>query len=440
MFNNIGKLFTAPGSAPARDLDNEQERISTFKEQALAEARTLAARENRRTTLEDYRNACVELGKSQNLTDKEWNPKIYADLGGRDLRSFLITEPAKQQKQLPANKRELTELMDLDGDHAISDFYTNLSLVDANLNQTLVDPATSFQPQIAEAGSHKGMTFNNMENGDRFVFAAGQYEDINLTNVRGGEIVFASGTQVSGINVQGTSAAITVEPHAIVDHLQVNDHFRIIKLDVGEGAIISNSDLQNATISMASNLRGSIWQNVQLGGGNLDGVDFSGVTLKNLKIDGEAITSTKQLEELGVVINHETRVSASADFVREAKTEQALAKAAEVAQQVKGWMAGEPLPQPSPTASPTKQDQAPGVNTSLGHYEAMNKDIAKAPEQKPEPQSMDAILASLGEGMMGKHSANTVTSAPAKPENAAQKAESYDMAYFARMSERGGRA
>lgn len=275
-------------------------------------------------------------------------------------------------------KREMTDLMDLDGDAAISDFYTNIEFTGANLKDTFVDPATSFNEEIAKAGKLEGITFNGMENGDRFVFDSGQYTNINLTGVNGGEIVFATGTQVSGITIEGQSAAISVEPSAMIENIEVNDHFRIIKFDMGKGAIIANSDLSNATISMASNLEGSIWRNVELGE-NLDGIDLKGAHITNLRIDGKAITSPEQLIKYGVGVDENTIVSASTEFIREANIANALERAHKVAMEASKWMSHDYKPE-----------------------------TAVASNKSPERQTDN-------------------------------KAETYDMAYFARMSESGGR-
>lgn len=375
LFSNITNLFgaagtsaaPAPAAAPQPKDNAPADPITQHKQEALLAARTLAANENRRPSVEDYRQACVTLGEQQGLDAKEWNPKIFADLKGQDLTDFAISEPAKQAPQ----KRSMSDLMDLDGDGAINDFYTNVDFTGADLKNAYVDPATSFNDEIAKAANLKGITFNGMENGDRFLFASGQYSDINLTNVNGGEIVFATGTQVDGLVINGQSAAVTLEPKAVASRVSVNDHFRIVKLDVGEGAVISNSDLSNATISMASNLEGSYWQNVKLSA-NLQGVDLSGANLKNVEVDGKAITRPDELRAYGVTIDANTKVEASPDFLIANNMQQALAKATSVAMEAKNWMSPGYQPEPSqaPQQAPTREREAGGA--SMSYYAQMS--------------------------------------------------------------------
>ncbi len=433
LLSNITKAFTTPGASASDStskLGSEGAQLFAYKQMAIAQARATAQESGRAASLEDYRQACIALGEKNNLNPAQWNAKIYADVSGQDLSGFAISEPSKTAP----SKSVTADLWNQDSDGCINDFYTNIDFTGANLKDCYVQPATSFNEEIARAKTLEGITFDGMENGDRFVFGGGQYNDIKLTNINGGELVFGKNTQVSNLEIEGKTASVTVEPNAIISNMSVNNDFRIVTLDMGKGATIANSDLREATISMASNLKGSVWQNVQLGG-NLSGVDFSGATMKNMKINGQAITKPEQLKAFGATVDAQTKVSASEDFVKQVKVEQALAQASKVAKDVASWMNAPAVTKPEQHKAPAPEMKSTAmVDGSLSHYEAMNKDMTKAPERTPEQ------LAAAQQNAANPEKTPETKEVAAKPKAAPAKAESYDMSYYARMSANNGRS
>lgn len=378
---------SAPTPPPA-----PQDELFALKQNLLAQARENATG---KPTLEDYRQACVAFAATEQgqqlAADGKFSPKIYADLQGQDLSGFAISDPFSQSK---ANTRPATDLMDLDGDNTISDFYTNISFLDANLKDSFVDPATSFNKEIGEAKDLTGLTFNGMAEGDVFAFNAGRYNDIKMTNINGGRIDFSG--RVDGLSIEGKSAAITIGENAVLNHVQVSEDFRIISLDMAPGAILSNSDLQQATISMTSNVRGAVFQNVALHG-NLDGLDLSGAKLNNLTVDGKPIVSREALASLGVTMDENTTVSASAAMVKQYE----LAQIRETMQTAIGSIGTtRDAPTPAQAAAPAQQvATAMSGQTSISGGESVSLAEALSSSYNPAKDLVARVQPEQGASM-----------------------------------------
>lgn len=270
-------------------------------EARIEEARGLAAERGDRPSLEDYRQACVAFAQTpqgqaeisrlqEQYPDFRWNERSYSNLSGQDragnghnLSGFALSEP---------QKRAMSDLMNLDSDGAIGDFYTNIDFTGANLKNAYVDPATSFNEEIAKANNLDGLTFNNMREGDHFEFGAGHFTNINMTNIRGGEITFGSGSHVDGLTIDGVSARVTIGDRARVSDVNPVNGFSMVLLSMGEGSLLSSADLTNATISQASEFgQGATLQTVTFGS-NVSGVDFAGVTLNKAIFNGSNLSDT----------------------------------------------------------------------------------------------------------------------------------------------------
>ncbi len=335
-----------PSTAKSSPLRSpEEQAMFDLKAQLITQARVKAKERGEQFSLEHYRKECElfaasEKGQklaaaSEEYPNGRWNPKIYADLSGQNLDGIRLSNP-KAVKLGSTNKPEyeLTpatqadyDSFDRDGDGkinnpAIGQFYDEIRLNGASLREAFVEPATSFNEEVAKAKDLQGLTFSGMAEGDRFTFGAGaHYQNVRLENVQGGNVTF-NGT-VDGITISGKSASIAVGDHARISDIKTSDGFSIIHLDVGTGAVISNADLSKSTISMTSHFEpGSSLQNVTLSG-NVNGLDLSGVHLRNVAIDGKAITSLSQLPE-GVAYDARTTASASQEFIMQMHAKEAL--------------------------------------------------------------------------------------------------------------------
>lgn len=408
LVNSIAKAFSAPGAKDpqAEALAKAQERIHDLKLSALAEARAAAhfnATEKKlaaddpaaRPSLEDYRLICERMrdDPKNNLSPdekKNWNA-MMADLSGHDLKGFMISEPPKRE-----NVNVASNLMNLDSDGAISnfyDFYSNVSFSGADLDGCYVQPATSFNAELANARSLEGITFDGMSDmnlsgkRDVFTFPSGPCSDITLKNVEGGEIVFGQNSQVRNLSIEGREASITIEANSQISNLSMNDDFRVLTLNRREDPsgqkasyLIADSDLSNATIDMASDLRGVTFQNVTLGT-NIKHVDFNGATLNNVRIDGEVAKNSlsgmdfsnatitnlrindklvKSKDELKQYLSADSSfdnvmVSASPELVQVEQTQLACAQALDVAKDIaKNWNKTPPAPSPAPAEAIAK--------------------------------------------------------------------------------------
>lgn len=319
--------------------------IEQLRQNAIEES--LQTGEERRPTIEDYRKAAEAFGRSeegQKILDAHghhWDERIAADLSGQNLSGFLISEPKKMQpysnflkkEEQQGNKIEsAVDLHDRDGDGKIniaatSPFYDNIRFDKADLHGAWVEPATSFNDQISKAGNLTDITFSGMKHGDHFEFT-GSAENIHMFNINDGSINFAGG-HATAIHIEGKSASISVgmpmekdiadgKPHylhAHVSNISFGDGFRVLELNVGKHGVLSGDLSQLVTLSPSSHFEpGAELRDVKLNC-NLSDIDLSGVKLNNVEIFNretkkyEAITDTKQLDDLGIAHDKNTQIS-----------------------------------------------------------------------------------------------------------------------------------
>jgi hypothetical protein len=421
LFDNVRSALTpAPASSEAlgafSGTADETREMFDLIEARIAEARAAAAERGPdvKPTLEDYRQACVAFGETEQgqamVNEGRWTPRAYANLGGQlgqgdttrnhDLSGFAISEP---------QKRTMTDVLNLDSDGAINDFYTNIDFTGANLNNAYVDPATSFNEEIARAKNLDGLTFNDMRAGDRFTFGAGNYSNINMTGVNGGEITFANNSRVTGLDIQGTSATVTMGDYAMVSNITTSAGFSMVNLAMGEGAVLANSNLTNATISMASEFeQGGAFQNVQFGR-NVAGLDFSGLELKNVSIDGVPIQRPSDLAQFGISYDEKTLASASPEMVRAYDLAQIRATMQEAVASI-----GSSGPAPAPAAQTAKVIAplaAPDADNTLDSLARAQNIVAVNAANNPNDvlASIPASTAATAIAFGGDADFNTVT-------------------------------
>lgn len=283
-------------------------------------------------SIEHYRQACVAFGENnpegqRMVAEGKWSPASYADLSGQNLQGIRLTNPQaiKPAHELSPAIQADYDSFDRDGDGkinspAVNQFYDRVTFdKGTDLRNAIVDPATSFNKEIASAGNLDSLTINNMVDGDRFEFGAGTYPNIKMDKINGGEIVFGDGSgqisRVEILEIRGTKASITMRENAIVNNINTSDRFRVVDLSMARGASLSG-DLSNATISMASEFEsGSIFQDLKLGE-NVKGIDLSGVNLRNVTIDGFPIQRPSDLAQFGISYDNTTLASVSPEMAR----------------------------------------------------------------------------------------------------------------------------
>ena len=336
----------APPSPALPEEKNEAKALFELKENLLHQAARDAHAQNRQPTLEDYRLAAEAFAKTpdgQDLADQgKWSPKIAADLSGQNIKGFEIKE--KSLTSSKPTERKTTNMWDQDGDHTINDFYTNIDFTGAKLKDCIVDPATSFNDEIAKAKSLENIKFNHMEAGDTFTFGQGHYENITLTNINGGEIDF-KGSKIHGLNMEGAKAtSITMDSHTSISNLHA-EGAHIVTLKGAPGATLSHAHFEGATIDMASDMKGMTLNHVDFKNANLGhvdmhgaklknvnfegideaglkGLDLSGAELHNVKINGKAIKSPAELKSFGVIIDGDTKADTSREFAMKAQVDE----------------------------------------------------------------------------------------------------------------------
>lgn len=315
--HSIGDFLNGRGRTDDFD-DPGIHQVHDLKARLLQEVRDAAGTE--RPSLEQYREAChafaqTDEGKAM-VAEGKWSDRIAADLSHQNLDGFAITEPKKAVRAAKTH-----DLHDRDGNGQIDvesthEFYDHVRFDHASLNHAFIEPATSYNDQIAKADHLDGLHFHGMENGDHFTFRSGHYTNPVMSEINGGSVTFAQGSSVDGLKLSGKSAEIHAHGNARISHLEITDQFRVVKLHLAKGSSLSDSNLEGATISMASEVAGSQWSRVKLGA-NVDGLNLSGAKLHDVSIEGEPITNAAQLKAHGVTVDAHTQISASPDFLRE---------------------------------------------------------------------------------------------------------------------------
>ncbi len=373
------------GSSPkeigkdASPLEQQKDALFAIREHLVKQARDLAATRGTPPTLEDYRLMCKGFEETPEGTrmvaEGKWNQKVAADLSGQNLSGFFLSDPKLASAECKKNQ----DFYNQDCDNAI-EFYANTNLCGANLKNCYVDPATSFNDQIAKAENLEGLTFNGMKDGETFVFS-GRYKNINLTNFNGGTIEFASGS-VEEINISGKCARIHMGEHSVVRDINVSDEFRILALDMQRDSVLSG-DLKQATLSMTCHFEpGATFHNVHVSG-NVDGLDLRGLNLNNFAINNTPITSPEQLRQLGAECDATTKISASDGFVAECKKREQIAAGTYVEENVRTASA----PPQAPAQAPPTADIDPRLAAMLAAVAPIASTVkveGTAPEGEPK--------------------------------------------------------
>jgi uncharacterized protein YjbI with pentapeptide repeats len=363
--------------------------LQSYREQALAGAQALAQSRgpNELHSMTDYFIAAVELGENQRDAMKaqgiEWNPRVFANLAGHTIRNCQVNQAdlaptaaiktmatlrAMQQahdsgqpfkfsavlKEISAIQRSgesidgseqamaqmqqgiaaFEDTMDLDGNGTMA-FYEAVDR-HANFNGTCFEnvcfhPAGTLMRDgengiaLTEGAIFRDCVFDGMREQDNVVFAGREFKDVLFTNIRGGEIKIADGSQINGMDLSGAQLAKLELEHCSLSRLNACDA-RIVELHAHPGAEINHSDFSRSTIGMNSTLAGLTMRHTRFDGSNVDGVSFANTTLRNvtfnditaasldlrgaryehLTVNGEAITTTAQLTTMGVAVDAHT--------------------------------------------------------------------------------------------------------------------------------------
>ncbi len=401
----LGRLFgrstndatKVPAPAePASQLSPEAQILFDYKSEALALAKASASAQGNKPTMTDYFIATQQIGEKyadqMAIQGVKWTPTVIADLSGQRIDGFQINksdmQPSKQTlmaaslrasqsaqeqgrkptlsdtlaalQQVQQSKEKLPsiesmkDMMDLDGDHAISSFFaaidhhadfkgTVFSNVDFHPAGTLMRDGEN-GVALTEGASFNNVKFDGMGPEDALTLSKGNYQNIHFTNIKGGSIAIADGTMVDGMDIRGAYASLSIGRASLSNLDATGAH--IVHLDAAPGAQISQANFEGATIDMASNLQGSTWKNVAFTDANLidvdmsgaalnnvrfnktamAGLDLSGATLNNVIVNGKPIESRSELAALGVTVDDTTKTIASSELVAQYKKSELMAQ------------------------------------------------------------------------------------------------------------------
>ncbi|MBX9726327.1 MAG: hypothetical protein K2X09_03585 [Rickettsiales bacterium] len=369
----------------------------------VGEARAAAKESGEAFSIEHYRQACVAFGENnpegqRMVAEGKWNPASYADLSGQDLHGIRLTNPKlikPEHKLSPAVRADFDQFTRIEADYdsfnrdgdgqinvsPVSQFYDSVKFDSekfdkvnggkkTDLRNSIVDPSTSFNAEIAKVGG-EGLTINNMCKGDTFTFGASDYKKIKMTHINGGEVIFGDGSgdicRVEGLEIEGKKATITMRENAIVSNVTTSAGFSMVDITMAKGATLSG-DLTKATISMASEFeQGGTFKDVQFGP-NVKNLNFSGLTLNNVTIDGVPIQQPSDLTRFDIAYDETTYASVNPEMAAQYKQSQLLSQVAELGRTAFGI---EPRSPNVTATSPSGPASSPTIAPSTAYVEPL---------------------------------------------------------------------
>jgi uncharacterized protein YjbI with pentapeptide repeats len=398
-FDRVSSALNRAAEMTHEVTHDEAGMLFDFKREALQHAKSAAEAQGRMPTLEDYRLSAEALGHSRAAEMEkhgiQWSPQIYADLSGQTLDGFRLS--SDDQEKALATARDL-DLYDSDGNGKIdsapiSKFYDNVSFSGATIKNGFVEPATSYNDQIAQAGTIENMTFKGLKEGDQFNLGGGHYANLTCVGFDGGDVHF-HGSHVDGLHIAAGPngevqkfTSITLDDHASVKHMDVSGA-HIVSLTAAPGVEISHSQFKHTTIDSASHLEGTRWKDVQFENTNLchvdmhgaqlskvdiknsdlHGLNLHGATIRDLTIDGKPIASAQELAAYGVDAGG-ANLSVSPQLDADYKRTQMLAHARHIGNVVA--QASKEIGQPAASVdspAPAATEQAGAIGISGGDH------------------------------------------------------------------------
>ena len=178
-------------------------------------------------------------------------------------------------------------LSDADIQELPYDVRQHLTLEDCTLYHPCFHPASTELPHTHNATFHDA-EFIGLADGQHVMLDNGSYDGVKFSDIKGGTIEVGghhSRTRVENLDISGISANLVVHGNCTVDGMKVDDKTNILNFQLGHHATVMNADLSEATISMASKLDHTNWQNVTFNGTVLHGVDMHGAKLTNVNFN-----------------------------------------------------------------------------------------------------------------------------------------------------------
>lgn len=173
----------------------------------------------------------------------------------------------------------------------------HLTLDDAVLYHPLFHPATTDLPNTTQAEMFHAV-FRDLGDDKVINLSEGLYHGASFENVT--DVTIRIGidengknqlTRIEDFNISGVHATIEMGSMATIDRMEVDERTRILKFDMQPGATVSNAYISEATISMASELQGTNWNNVTFAGTSFSGVDLHGASFANAVFEGAELNA-----------------------------------------------------------------------------------------------------------------------------------------------------
>ena len=173
----------------------------------------------------------------------------------------------------------------------------HLTLDDAVLYHPLFHPATTDLPNTTQAemfhAVFRDLGDDKVINLSEGVYHGASFENVTDVTIRIG--IDENGknqlTRIEDFNISGVHATIEMGSMATIDRMEVDERTRILKFDMQPGATVSNAHISEATISMASELQGTNWNNVTFAGTSFSGVDLHGASFANAVFEGAELSA-----------------------------------------------------------------------------------------------------------------------------------------------------
>ena len=257
----------------------------------------------------------------------QWTAASVSNFDGMRLEGISVRKEDFSTRGLTAADRESLKMTEEEISQFYADVSANVTFDDTQFYNVHFHPADTFDAFVkGKAASCVNVTFDGQSEGEDIVLKGGKFENIRFTDIRGGGITVADGTQVDGMDIRGAHANLTIG-RALVSNLDATDA-HIVRLDAAPGAQISHANFDGATISMAIKMAGVTLNDVHFNDANLRDVDLRHATLNgvsfnetqlsglnlsdaqliNLTVDGQPVNDVHQLAALGVTVNEHTTV------------------------------------------------------------------------------------------------------------------------------------
>ncbi len=349
---NLGAFANAVSLKPAAqrdelsDVEAERQVMTELKTHTWDLARSRAnERGDAMPTMTDYLVAAhspeIRASVAASSPSVQWTGASMVNFDGMTLSNAQLNAADFDHRNLTAGDREALSMTD----DVIGELYNDVinNMVCHSFTECRFHPADTINHYLGDKEAVvKNCDFNGMQAGDTLKLQFGSYEGITFTDIAGGRIEVADGTQVTGMDISGAHAELIVGK-ASLQNVNATGAC-LVRFDAAPGAHISHMKLNGTTVSLASKMTGVTLSDVECTNASLHDVDLSHATLNrvsfqdtqlsgldlsdaqiiNMTINGDPVNDVHQLAAMGVTVSEHTTVETRAERGQEAHVEAAL--------------------------------------------------------------------------------------------------------------------